>query len=153
MYLLIVLKEIDNLKLRNTKNDKYQVVMASVRLCRPFVESHFSFARSLSPSFLSLRLIVFAMKILSKYLPLPPSGDELEEAIRKGPFVPWCILPFPFLSFSLFSDVISHFTLRLAYCRPNDRQWFIQQEKELLKYRLSQVLFPLSPSLSLFSFL
>eukprot|EP01104_Vermistella_antarctica_P004983 TRINITY_DN15397_c0_g1_i1.p1 TRINITY_DN15397_c0_g1~~TRINITY_DN15397_c0_g1_i1.p1 ORF type:complete len:507 (-),score=115.25 TRINITY_DN15397_c0_g1_i1:87-1607(-) len=33
-------------------------------------------------------------------------------------------------------DVVSHFTLRLAYCRPNDRQWFIANETMLLRHRL-----------------
>ncbi|KAG7368078.1 DNA primase, large subunit [Nitzschia inconspicua] len=36
-------------------------------------------------------------------------------------------------------DWISHFVLRLAYCRSEDlRRWFLAQEVALLKYRLSQ---------------
>ena len=35
-------------------------------------------------------------------------------------------------------DVISHFVLRLAYCRTEDlRRWFLTHETELLKFRLS----------------
>lgn len=35
-------------------------------------------------------------------------------------------------------DNISHFVLRLAYCRTEDlRRWFLMQEVELLKYRLN----------------
>ncbi|PRP88219.1 hypothetical protein PROFUN_04042 [Planoprotostelium fungivorum] len=35
-------------------------------------------------------------------------------------------------------DIVSHWTLRLAYCRPADRNWFVTQEGALLKWRLSQ---------------
>eukprot|EP01114_Cavostelium_apophysatum_P022533 TRINITY_DN8183_c0_g1_i1.p1 TRINITY_DN8183_c0_g1~~TRINITY_DN8183_c0_g1_i1.p1 ORF type:complete len:483 (+),score=120.49 TRINITY_DN8183_c0_g1_i1:63-1511(+) len=34
-------------------------------------------------------------------------------------------------------DIVSHFVLRLAFCRPNDRKWFLTQECALLKARLS----------------
>jgi DNA primase large subunit len=34
-------------------------------------------------------------------------------------------------------DVISHFVLRLAFCRPADRAWLLTQECELLRYRLT----------------
>ena len=53
-------------------------------------------------------------QVVAKYLPLR-EGNEAD--VRK--------------------DVISHFLLRLAYCRTNeDRKWFIGQEKNLLKFRL-----------------
>lgn len=35
-------------------------------------------------------------------------------------------------------DVISHFALRLAYCKPNDRKWFTDQEVALLGHRMRQ---------------
>ncbi|KAL6073251.1 DNA primase large subunit [Balamuthia mandrillaris] len=35
-------------------------------------------------------------------------------------------------------DLISHFTLRFAYCKPDDRKWFIRQEKELFRHRLQK---------------
>eukprot|EP01125_Pyxidicula_operculata_P020534 TRINITY_DN7608_c0_g1_i1.p1 TRINITY_DN7608_c0_g1~~TRINITY_DN7608_c0_g1_i1.p1 ORF type:complete len:466 (-),score=86.95 TRINITY_DN7608_c0_g1_i1:189-1586(-) len=56
--------------------------------------------------------------VLTKYLYIPRSENDpsFYESVRK--------------------DVVSHFTLRLAYCKPNDRQWFISQERELLKIRL-----------------
>eukprot|EP00026_Physarum_polycephalum_P007912 Phypoly_transcript_07983.p1 GENE.Phypoly_transcript_07983~~Phypoly_transcript_07983.p1 ORF type:complete len:500 (+),score=82.21 Phypoly_transcript_07983:190-1500(+) len=52
---------------------------------------------------------------VSKYLPL-----RNEEDVKK--------------------DVVSHFVLRLAYCRnQTDREWLVTQEKWLLKFRLESV--------------
>lgn len=36
-------------------------------------------------------------------------------------------------------DIISHFTLRLVYCRPDDRKFFLDGEVRLLKVRLQLV--------------
>eukprot|EP00029_Vermamoeba_vermiformis_P011416 TRINITY_DN6270_c0_g1_i1.p1 TRINITY_DN6270_c0_g1~~TRINITY_DN6270_c0_g1_i1.p1 ORF type:complete len:486 (+),score=96.10 TRINITY_DN6270_c0_g1_i1:8-1465(+) len=60
--------------------------------------------------------------VLTKYLPMPKWGvatpGEMEDAIRR--------------------DVVSHFALRLAYCKPtnNERNWFLTQERALLQVRL-----------------
>lgn len=31
-------------------------------------------------------------------------------------------------------DIVSHFVLRLAYCKSGDRKWFIRNEEALLQY-------------------
>lgn len=36
-----------------------------------------------------------------------------------------------------FRDTVSHYALRLAYARPQDREWFMKQESTLLHIRLS----------------
>lgn len=56
--------------------------------------------------------------VLKKHLELPRDGTELDRAraIRR--------------------DVISHFVLRLAYRNPNDKEWFLRMERELLAVRL-----------------
>lgn len=36
-------------------------------------------------------------------------------------------------------DRIAHYVLRLAYCRPNDRNWFLNLEVQLFKLRLQEV--------------
>eukprot|EP01113_Clastostelium_recurvatum_P030918 TRINITY_DN3809_c0_g1_i5.p1 TRINITY_DN3809_c0_g1~~TRINITY_DN3809_c0_g1_i5.p1 ORF type:complete len:289 (-),score=35.15 TRINITY_DN3809_c0_g1_i5:123-989(-) len=55
-------------------------------------------------------------KVVAKYLPLREGN---EQDIRK--------------------DVVSHFVLRMAYCNPADRKWFITQERSLLDHRLTDV--------------
>lgn len=59
------------------------------------------------------QLAVRLKALCAKHLPLSRSAD-----IRK--------------------DVISHFVLRLAFCRPADRAWLLTQECELLRYRLTE---------------
>jgi DNA primase large subunit len=36
-------------------------------------------------------------------------------------------------------DVLSHFVLRFAFCKPGDRHWFVSQETQVLKSRLHDV--------------
>lgn len=71
--------------------------------------------------------------VLNKYLPLPRSltREADFEAVRKGTLAR--------VKTDIVQDVISHYTLRLAYCRPTDRDWFLSQERELLKFRLQIV--------------
>jgi DNA primase large subunit len=53
-------------------------------------------------------------QVLDKYLPLNSDGDVVMEERRK--------------------DHISHFVLRLVYCRTEEsRHWFLQQEHALFK--------------------
>uniref|UniRef100_A0A6B2L438 DNA primase large subunit C-terminal domain-containing protein n=1 Tax=Arcella intermedia TaxID=1963864 RepID=A0A6B2L438_9EUKA len=61
-------------------------------------------------------------EFIKKYLPLDTHTSDPyknEEDIKK--------------------DVISHWILRLAYCRPEYRDWFITQERELLKLRIQNL--------------
>ncbi|EGG16732.1 DNA polymerase alpha primase subunit [Cavenderia fasciculata] len=59
---------------------------------------------------------------------------EFDEAMRSG------LVEFINQSEELYQykDECSHFLLRLAMCTSDDRDWFIQQEINLLKYRLEQ---------------
>ncbi len=34
-------------------------------------------------------------------------------------------------------DCISHWTLRFAYCQPDDRYWLVRQETDLFRYEFS----------------
>lgn len=73
---------------------------------------------------------------VTKYLPL-----RNEEDVKKD-VVSFVSLSFTFSSSKYFFEKlnVSHFVLRLAYCRnQTDRQWLVTQEKFLLKYRLEAV--------------
>eukprot|EP01116_Phalansterium_solitarium_P005100 TRINITY_DN1640_c0_g2_i6.p1 TRINITY_DN1640_c0_g2~~TRINITY_DN1640_c0_g2_i6.p1 ORF type:complete len:487 (-),score=145.77 TRINITY_DN1640_c0_g2_i6:138-1550(-) len=63
-------------------------------------------------------------EVCAKHLPLPTETDEQLEYFRDKNIR------------QIRKDVISHFILRLAYCRPADRNWFLKQEVALLKHRL-----------------
>lgn len=68
-------------------------------------------------------------RALAQYMRINSLSDNLDEDLRK--------------------DLVSHFILRLAYCRTEDlRRWFLAQESALFKYRLESL-----PAASLASFI
>lgn len=67
----------------------------------------------------SANYVVGASKILDRYMPLW-DGNQVRR------------------------DRISHYILRLAFCTGENRDWFVRQEEELLKLRLSTLSAPLN---------